>query len=516
MEVELKLLAAPDDLPRIERHPALGSGASAGRHKESLHTVYFDTPEHALAKAGVALRLRQEGTRWIQTLKGNGEVAAGLHTREELESEVPGKALNLGAFSGTPYQKLLAHGVGERLTPVFETVFERTTRTLAFPEGTTFDLALDRGEIRAQDRLVPISEVELELKIGEPRLLFELARRIAEDVPLRLGHRSKAERGYALASDTAPSPQKARPIPVESSLTACAALGRIGFACIAQMQSNEDGVREGRNPEYLHQLRVGLRRLRSCLGLMQLALGKPAVKPLVDELRWLQQSLGPAREWDVFVTETLAPLAREQRNAPGVAGFRARCGRMRRRHVEAARTAISSQRYTVLLLALGEAFTRDDATVLHAEAPSDGEIETAMRLDAPVREFAAAVLDKRHRKLRKRGEDVPRASPEARHAVRIAAKKLRYAAEFFAPLYSGRRVERYIEALEGLQDILGTLNDAAVTQRLVGEVVAEAKKPVEPYVTGLVQGWTAAVGLRELADYDRAWRRFAKRKRFWR
>jgi CHAD domain-containing protein len=125
------------------------------------------------------------------------------------------------------------------------------------------------------------------------------------------------------------------------------------------------------------------------------------------------------------------------------------------------------------------------------------------------------VLGRRDARVRKRGRDVPTATPEARHRVRIAAKKLRYAAEFFASLYPAKRVARYVAALQDLQDILGALNDAAVVDRLLGEVMRTGRKEIPSHVEGLVRGWVAAVAEQELARFKRAWREFEDAKAFW-
>jgi triphosphatase len=517
MEVELKLLVAPENLTRIDRHPAVRALRKGGAKKHALATVYYDTPAGDLAGAGVALRVRRDGNRSIQTLKGGGSVAAGLHERDEIEWDLTGHTLNVALLDSSPYAELFAkRKVRGRLRPVFTTEFARAARTLAFPDGTLAELALDRGVIRADRHEAPISEVEIELKGGDPARLFALARTIARDVPLRLGHASKAERGYALGHAPAP-PRKARGVPLEEALSAGAALRRIAMACVAQMQANEDGLRAGRGPEYLHQVRVGLRRLRACLGLVAAASSKEAVAPLAEELRWLGGALGPARDWDVFMTETFPPLARRFAGAEGLASFRARAARVRSTHDAAARAAISSQRYTDLLLALGEAFARDDlAAFARSAAPAAAEAEAPPPgIDATVVSFAAYVLQRRDRRLRKRGRDVPEASPEERHRVRIAAKKLRYAAEFFASLYPAKRVARYVEALEDLQDILGALNDAAVVDRLLAELAAGGGRPTAPGIDGLVRGWVAAVAQHELARFRRAWGEFEEAKPFW-
>ncbi|HSD52723.1 MAG TPA: CHAD domain-containing protein [Burkholderiales bacterium] len=516
MEVELKLLVAPEDLAKVDRHPAVRGLRRGAAHKHALANVYYDTPNRDLARSGIALRLRREGDRWIQTLKGGGAAAAGLHARDEIEWDVTGQSLNVGLLDDTPYAELFAkHKVRGRLQPVFTTEFERTARTLAFPDGTLAELALDRGVIRADRANAPISEAEIELKGGDAARLFALAREIARDVPVRVGHTSKAERGYALGRGGVP-PRKARTIPLEASLTAGAALRRIAVACMAQMQANEDGLGAGRDPEYLHQLRVGLRRLRSCVGLVALASSKDGVAPLAAELRWLGGALGPARDWDVFMTETFPPLARQFRDAAGLASFRSRAARVRRSHDAAARAAVASRRYTDLLLGLGEAFARDDLPLFPRPAPAAGEEgEAPPGFDSAVGAFAAFVLARRDRRLRKRGRHVPEAAPEERHRIRIAAKKLRYAAEFFASLYPAKRVARYVAALEGLQDILGAFNDAAVVDRLLAEVGSGGARPIAQGIDGLIRGWVGAVAQHELARFGRAWDEFQGAKPYW-
>ena len=519
MEIELKLLVAPEDLGRIEHHPALRGLRRWAGHKERLATVYYDTPEFDLARGGVALRVRRSGDRWVQTLKADGEPVAGLQARDELEWPLDGEAIDLAALDTSRYRELFADAnVRERLQPVFTTEFERAARLLSFPDGTAAELAIDHGEIRAGARTAPIAEAEIELKTGDAQRLFELAREFARDVPLRLGHESKAERGYALAGAAAAPPRKARPIMLAHGLSAGAGLRRIAAACIAQMQANEAGLLEGRDPEYLHQFRVGLRRLRSCLDVVGIAVGKEAIAPLAEELRWLAAALGPARDWDVFVDETLARLAREFEGTADLQAFLARCAVVRRAHAEAARDAVSSPRYTALLLALGESFARDDLAGLRPPQAGDGATRDAevAKLSASVGDFAASVLDRRHRRLRKRGGGVPDAPAGERHRVRIDAKRLRYAAEFFASLYPPKRVRRYVDALEDLQDILGTLNDAAVAGRLLEEAAAAGPEPFAPRVEGLVRGWIAATAGHELARYRRAWREFEGAKPFWR
>jgi inorganic triphosphatase YgiF len=539
LELELKLLVEPADQRRLARLDLVRSLTSGPVRSQRLNNVYYDTPAFELASERVALRLRERpgrrGSTWVQTVKDAGNVTGGLHSRQEIEWPVSGPALDLALIDASPLaERFRRPRVRDALKPVFATDFRRSARVLRFADGTTVELAMDTGEIRAGRRTEAIAEVELELLSGDAAHLFELAQAIVAAVPARVGHASKAERGYRLARGVrlAP-PQKAKAVALDPAMTAAAGLRAIMAACVAQMAANEPGVLAGRDPEFLHQYRVGMRRLRSCLSLATVVTSREAVAPIAAELRWLGTEMNPARDWDVFMTETLPPLAQTFASAAGIEALKRTGARLRAQHNRAVRAALATPRYQALMLALGRMLARPDldtlrivppAAVAEPAAPQGdatgddaGAVPTPAPvhpLDRPVGEFAAAILDRRDRKLRKRGAGVPEATPEARHEVRIAGKKLRYAAEFFASLYPKKRVSRYAKALTGIQDILGALNDAAVTDRLLAE--AHAKSPVDAEVSGLVRGWFAAVAMHELARFRDAWQRFAGEKPYWR
>jgi inorganic triphosphatase YgiF len=539
VELELKLLVEPADQRRIARLEPVRRLTAGPVRSQRLNNVYFDTPAFDLAAERVALRLRERpgrrGSTWVQTVKDAGRATGGLHEREELEWSVPGPSVDLALIDASPLaDRFRRPRIRDTLKPVFATDFRRSARVLRFEDGTTVELAMDVGEIRAGRRTAPIAEVELELIAGDPARLFDLAAAIVAAVPARVGHASKAERGYRLAHGARLGPpQKARAVELHAALTTAAALRRIMGACVEQMQVNEAGVLAGRDPEYLHQFRVGMRRLRSCLSVAALATGREAVAPLAAELRWLGTEMNPARDWDVFMTETLPPLAATFASVRGLDALRRTGARLRTRHNRAVREALASRRYQELLLSLGALLAREDLAGLRvvpaavatdapagADAPASADAPAAVPapavhpLDQPAGEFAATVLGRRDRRLRKRGAAVPEATPEARHEVRIAAKKLRYAAEFFASLYPRKRVTRYARSLAGIQEILGALNDAAVVERLLAE--AGARAALEPEVTGLVRGWFGAVAMHELARFREAWAGFAAEKPYWR
>jgi triphosphatase len=205
VETELKLRIAPDRFARLKRHALLKMHAVARPVKRRLYSIYFDTPILELHKSGMALRLRHAGQQWLQTLKGGGSVEAGLHQRNEWEVPVNGPALDFSLLSKkaglekATWDEYLPLSLRKKLQPVFVTDFSRTSRMLNF-QGAEVELCMDHGEISIRQRSIPICELELELKSGEPRQLFGLALAILEVVPFELEMVSKAEYGYRLLS----------------------------------------------------------------------------------------------------------------------------------------------------------------------------------------------------------------------------------------------------------------------------------------------------------------------------
>lgn len=494
-EIELKLTIDPAHVARLRRHSVLESLVQGKPRHQKLHSVYFDTPELDLLRAGIALRLRRVGGRWVQTVKGGGSAEGGLHQRDEWEWPVRGGEPEPAPSTAPGLAGLLMPELLARLRPLFVTEFWRTAWQLRTAQGAEIELALDQGEVRAGDRHQPISEVELELKAGEAANLFEVALAIQEQVPLRVEDLSKAQRGYLLCSGETPPPRMAQPVVLAPEMPVMQAFQRIAGECLAQLQGNVAGL--GQDPEYLHQARVAVRRLRSALGLFGAAL-PDARAGIVEELRWLMGCLGPARDWDVFVTQTLPPIVEQLPGNRALARLQADAAGWRDTCRQAALEAVLSQRYTRLVLMLGLHLARQTE-------PSGGPVALG--------KFAAQTLTRQHKRLRRRGRRHATLSPAERHALRIAAKKLRYAAEFFAVIYPRKRARPYLAALAALQDVLGALNDAVVTQRLLAEL--GGRGAVRAQASGIVSGWAACASRERLQQLDEAWRNFARQKVFW-
>lgn len=505
METELKLLVEPSDVEALRKHPLLKKYASDPPHEEMLTGIYFDTPNYDLRRADAGLRVRQVGKDWVQTLKIGGQAVGGLHQRQEWESKVDGPTPDLAALreqidSKSAYAKLLKRFCKpDLLHPTFATQVKRTVWELRLPDGDEVECVIDEGSIEYGSRKAPIGELELELKSGEPKRLFDLALQLQEDIPFHIGNLSKADRGYGLMVPHEISAVKATPIRLRRKMTVEAAFRAIVENCLAQIQANEPGVIRERDIESVHQMRVGLRRLRSALGMFKALI--PCPDEIQAELKWLGSQLGAARDWDVLAGSTLSKVGKEIADKAALAPVRkAAQERATTSHDEAA-AAVLSPRYTKLILVFYSWVQGTDWRQSLTEAQQ-------RRLTRPICRFADQTLIRDQERLKKRGRRLEGADPETRHAVRIAAKKTRYATEFFQSLYTTDRVRPYVKALSQMQDELGWLNDASVAITLL-----PALEPARPEISSnanFIRGYLSCCIRSDDIALDKLWKRFTK------
>ena len=485
MEIELKLLIDPAQADALRNHALLKKYADGAPVRQQMMTTYFDTPDLVFSRHRAALRVRQAGGGWVQTLKDGNQVQGGLHSRNEWEAEVDEGTPDLAALrelvgTASPwFDRLADETLQEKIAPVFSNRIDRTAWMLHFPGGQRAELVLDQGELQHGALHEPISEIELELKSGDAAPLFDFALELQQDIPLRLGNASKSARGYAMMHPAPPPLVKAQPVKLKPGMRAEEALKAIAGNCIAQIQGNESGVMatQGGDPEHLHQMRVGLRRLRSLFKMFEDA--APLPEGMDCELRWLGNELGAARDWDVLAEDTLSQLMHAHPEEPVLAPLQqAALNEARARRAKAGQ-ALASVRYARLMLRLiawlhGERWRQD-------AAPAQQEV-----LDQPVKDFARHVLKEGKRRMARRARKLAAADAPARHRLRIAAKRMRYATEFFASLYPAHRVRPFVRALTSLQDTLGGLNDAAITRKALRELAAQ--QPAQALGAGFVIG----------------------------
>ena len=482
-EIELKLGLPAAQARRVTAHPLL-SGYKPQRYR--LFNTYYDTPEFDLRNRGIALRLRRKGwSTWLMTVKGGASGAGGLAQRSEWEAPTQPGVFDFGIVGDEELREFL-ESCHARLQAVFSTDFTRTAWIV--PHGdAVLEVALDRGNLSAIDLngdaggvKEPICELELELVEGESSdPLFDLAIRLAVDINLHPEIISKAERGYALADPTFSRPVKASLSQLSRGMSPVDAFRAIALACVLHLQRNEAGAIAGSDPEFVHQARVAIRRLRSAFRLFSPVLSPEFVGAYAPRWKALAGDLGDARDWDVFLDETLAPLEEAFPGDPDLAVLRQKGEAAKARAQASAGTALSQVEYNRLILTFSAAMLRVEPPTI---APLRGK--AVLRL----RKFARRRLHKHACAVGELARDHGKMNAERRHELRIAFKKLRYALDFFEPLFAGKRLVAYQASLSAIQDLLGTLNDQVTAARLIREL--HPKGEPQPLTKGWIAGRT--------------------------
>lgn len=549
-EVELKLQVSAAARPAIER-------ALAGAPRQRLRAIYFDTADGRLAAAGLSLRLRKEGRRWVQTLK-----AGSAHGMARAEHNVPvtvpngstpepDPARHHGTPPGTALAAVLArcdgkggHDAGAVLQPRYRTDIWRRLQRQRTRRGS-LELAFDRGEIVAMAadghvRRWPVCELEIELESGSPQAVVELACRYADGHGLWLDTRSKAERGERLArgfglGDAVPA-VKAGPVGLVKGMTPAAAWAAVLDQVLAHALPNWSEVASGNSAgEPVHQLRVALRRLRTAQRFFAGWPGVPAVA-WSEAAAALFRALGSLRDRDVLggglqreVDAALAALG--ERALPLPAGSDAPAWDERER----------SALGLVLIELCGELAAGEPAASAGTSQPTAGAAardagegggecggeggnggaseggrggadegrEAAGDGARPLRALAAERLGHWHRQVRRDAKRFDTLSDEQRHRLRKRLKRLRYAVEFCAGLFAPRAVERYLARLRRSQEHLGDFNDVCMAVAAYRPLAA-----IEPRAW-FALGWLAARRAAVLAECSDELQRLRKAKPFW-
>ncbi|MDP1937559.1 MAG: CHAD domain-containing protein [Hydrogenophaga sp.] len=512
-ETELKLEVHPHDLADLLRHPLLKAEPA---RRERLFNTYFDTSTLALRAQRMAVRERRVGRQTLLTVKTAGQSVGGLSQRGEWEAPTQPGAFDFAALVSDAALATQLASVAWQLVPVFRTDFTRRSWVLQHGPARV-EVALDQGFIgtgTAQgNHRQPILELELELLEGPVDALLDLAHTLAlgpqgqacNALRLLPANRSKAERGYALFMGERLQPAKAAGLSLHAGMHPVQAFRAAALSCLTHLQANEAGVLhpglEGAlpDPEFVHQARVALRRLRAGLRIFRAHLPSRFVAHWAGEWKAIGNQLGDARNWDVFATEWLPELMADDPIPLDAVDTSAQVlldwvQDQRRAAWQRAADALGSREHALRLLA----FTR---AVLCLQPADRTEAETSGGHGLAA--WAQTSLRERHAALRQQARAAQRMGPEGRHALRISLKKLRYAQEFLASVLPAKRVARSTAALADAQKLLGQLNDLTTAHTLLASA---PPGPASPRVVGWQQALQARLeaGLNGLPDMERS------------
>ena len=451
VETELKFEVRPD------RAAALIAELADGRaHKaRKLRSVYFDTAGQALRKAGFALRVRADGKVRTQTIK----TMNGGPSRGEWEARANKGEPDRNFVKSTPAGAALD---GSALAPLFAVDVERSS--IDASEGTAkVEASLDRGSAVGRGRSSPISELELELKSGEKAALFAFAARLRRQFDLRPEFSSKAKRGFALLKRRKAPGRRFECPRLTAKISAGAAFKHIALAALEQIATNAQELDARDHPETVHQLRVGVRRLRSALHTFEAVLADARYETVKAELEWLSGELDAARNLDVLMAGAVRRAERQGGRRRALKALRRDLEGQRAMAYARARQAAGGERLSALLF---DVLMWIEIGPWTAEGAAGAEIR-----DAPLGRFAAVALAKARRQTVKRGRGFKRLDRPERHKLRISAKRQRYAAEVVGQVFTARpkRSARFLARTKALLDCLGELNDIATAERLLSQ-----------------------------------------------
>ena len=431
---------------------------------EAIESRYWDSADRRLARAALSLRLRRTTGGWEQTVK-----AAGASPAERLEETVarpgdwdeapiPELWLHAGSAAGRLLDAALAKGAGKAapLALVHTTVLRRSTVRVGI-DGADLEVALDRGSVRAGERSLPLCEVEVELKHGDVGAMVAIGRAGVDAHGLWLSTVSKAMRGSWLADGAgAPRAVKATPARIARGAEGPEIFRAVLRSCVDHVLANASLLAEGNvDDEVVHQLRVGLRRLRTArreLGDWRGALDDGWQAPAAQTFRKLgeyrdRKTVAASMEQQLAAAGSPDPALRPA-SSPGM--------------VDPVATVRDASFQHALL----------DLVAFLLEPASRGATHDAACADHDAAgHVVAGRLDKLHQRLQRDARRFEQLDEHARHGVRKRLKRLRYLCELVAPMYKRRRVERFLDTLEPAQDELGRYVDLLVATDLAHEVV---------------------------------------------
>lgn len=312
--------------------------------------------------------------------------------------------------------------------------------------------------------------------------------------------------------------QKAPPVLLPADINVSDAFRLTIVQCRWHVAANAAVYVESGEPEAIHQLRVGLRRLRVALVSFGAEFRTPQFEAVRLRAKDIAHRLAPARDLDVFVSELLEPAASANGSQEGFAVLRRRAEDARQRAFADALSVVSGSRLGALMRDVSD--VADGRGWPFPPHHGPGALTGIGAYSAPARATAQRILAHRYKQARKHARHLDRLSSPERHALRIELKKLRYAAEFFVPFFDAGQARKFLSRLGRMQDVLGTVNDVAVARNIL-EVLVGVSEPTEvsanevSFAAGLIYGWHLERAAHTWREAVGRWKKFSRARTFW-
>lgn len=520
-EVELKLTTDPKSLAKLLSVALKLEGADKKSRKTArIVSTYFDTEDRRMRRRGLTLRVRQKNGKRVQTVKSEGSSASGMFARQEWTTPLAGKTPDLSAVTSHAVRNRMGLILPQELSALFKTDVKRTTVIVdhATDQGDVakIELAFDLGKIvtapdsSRKSKTSKLSEVELELVEGATPAILDLAKILAAAAPTVLSVSSKVSRGFELCDNSYPKAATAGKIALTNTLSVDESIALILRQSQGQLLANRAAADCGKDIEGVHQARIAIRRIGTALSLFKSYLTGPDAAHIKTETRWLINVLGEARDLDVFLDEVLPAVLADRPEDSDILVVKAAAVKAQAAAYRKVRSALNSRRYTDVMLTLGS----------WIEERGWRQNTEQKQLDAPLIGTAEHLIGKRYRKVLKLGKSFATLTTDQRHDVRLALKKVRYAAEFFVGLYPEMKTRPFISAMRRLQNTLGASNDVATAEHLLAGLMGNAKgdrKTLDSLTLGAgkILGWHTRAAHDAEINIVRQWITFSESRPFW-
>ncbi len=513
--IRIKFELASDQVGRLQNLLVQSGQLAAPPHFETRKAIYYDTRDHTLRESGHSLRVLSGAPPALQLVADANGAAYRYFEMLRWQRDINPHQDVPEEISPETLPDELRESIGNMLRPIF--TVEAEHRKYALTHGDSeIEAIVTEGAVQTSGRTASFGETQFWLKAGSAADLFSFVLGIDETVPLRFGARTEACRGYALIERSEKKQVKRKPVQLEPGMSSAAAFRIIAHQCLHQVVANEPAMSTG-DAEALHQVRIGLRRLKTALSLFAALCTDTQTQTIKAEIRWFGEMLGPARDLDVFLSEVMLPLREQYRDDPGLVSLQRTYGAQRTKLYDRISQAANSVRFRALALETAAWIE----TGLWGMNQSE---QTTLARNQPIEQFAEEELIRLRKKVKKKGDGIAALDPDERHALRLHVKKLRYTAEFFLTLFPGKKKSKraFLASLKNLQSALGDVNDIAVRAGLKTEIITGKKSRADTqklqhraFAAGLIIGHQRAKIETIVKQAERAYRDFLDAKPFW-